>query len=224
MLAEAAGEAVGGVFWGKGDAVRGGGFCVDGVGFGGGAVGSAEESLEAVLEDEGGGEGFGEGMGLGVEARGFGFGFFGEDEVFAGFGGGGSAFAEERHSGVGSEVVENPNGIADDFPLGSKVDVFFGDEGASEKGGGGEDGECVDLGVPGVWNRDHAGAEVVAVGIDDDGVAEEHFRDRMGFEEFRDGGEGAWEVLVVGVEIGANVASGAGEAAVDGVIHSGVGF
>ncbi len=76
LSAEAAREAVGGVFRGECDAVGGGGFCVDGVGFGGGAVGSAEEALEAVVENEGGGEGFGNGRGYSVESLGFGFGFF----------------------------------------------------------------------------------------------------------------------------------------------------
>ncbi len=82
----------------------------------------------------------------------------------------------------------------------------------------------MDLGVPFAGDGDHAGAEVTAFEVDDDGVAEEHFGGGIFLEEFDDGGEGAGKELVVAIEVGAEVACGAGEAAVDGVIHSGVGF
>jgi len=224
VLAEASREAVGGVFGGEGSALRRGGLRVDGVGFGGGAVGTVEEALEAVVEDEGRSEGFGEGRGLGLEADVFSACVLGEDQVFAGFCGGGGGFSEERHAGAGAEVVQNPNGIADDFPIGAEVDVFFGDEGAAEKSGSGENGEGVDERVPIVRDGHYAGAEVVPVRVDDDGVAEEHFGVGIFLKKFGDGGEGAGEVLVVGVEIGAEIASGTGEAAVDGVIHAVVGL
>lgn len=147
-----------------------------------------------------------------------------EYQVFTGLGGDGGGFSQERHAGVGVKVVENPNGVADNFPLGAEVDVFIRNKGASEEGGGGEDGEGVDLGVPGARDCNHAGAEVVAIWIDDKGVSKEHFGGGMVFEEFGDCGEGVGEVLFVGVEVGVEIARCTGEAAVYGVIHSGIGL
>ena len=136
----------------------------------------------------------------------------------------GGELAERSHFYFGSQEPNHPFAVAAATIFGVEEKSARFDEPPAKKHGARKRGEVAD---PGVMEQGHlnlAVAEVFALFVHHDDVAEEHVHIGVLFKVARDFGECAGQVLFVAVEIGEDVAVRAAQAAVDGIIHSAICF
>lgn len=142
-----------------------------------------------------------------------------EIHVLAGLVENGGEAVENGEARAAINHLHDPKNIAEVAPLRIEIKSAFLKGLAPEKNGASEIGEAHSEVMPAGQER-FTMTKVITLRVHDDCVGKNRVHRRMLLEEIAHRGERAGKVLLVTIQVGNNVTSGAFETAVDGIIHA----
>jgi hypothetical protein len=140
--------------------------------------------------------------------------------VGAGAGEDGGECFQSRHGHAALEHSQHPLAITDVTPARVEEKAILEDDFPAKESSATQGRQVTGPGMIFQRHLDLSVTEVFSIGIDDHNIAKKNIDFGVFFEESGHLSEGARQILLVTIQIAKDVAGGAAEAAIDGVVHS----